>query len=90
MQDIERARLLEKIDDLENEYASLDELYTELQYNYDELLQEKEELEDKVSLFQYAITDIDDFKEKLEFYDLKSDELFNFIDLYMKLYERKD
>ncbi len=35
------------------------------------------------------ILDLELFKNKLELYDLKSDALWDFIDLYMKLYNKE-
>lgn len=68
-------------------------------YNYDEMqmLNKEdliEELEDcyneinNLADIEYLV-DIDDLKEKLEFYGLKSDELWNFFGDYERLYQYK-
>lgn len=66
----------DKLKDLYEAYYQLDDIL------YD--IDNQEELDTN-----NTILDLQLFKEKLEFYDLKSDELWDFIDLYMKLYNKE-
>ena len=71
--------------DLQNENESLNDYVSELEYSNDNSDLDIADLVD----VNNVILDLELFKEKLEFYDLKSDKLFDFIDLYMKLYNKE-
>lgn len=75
--------------DLQNENESLNDYVSELEYSL-EYSNDNSDL-DIVDLVDVnnVILDLELFKEKLEFYDLKTDKLFDFIDLYMKLYNKE-
>lgn len=81
--------ILEEHEDLQNDYDSLDESYKELEDEIDDLNTQMDELEYLELDNTTSILDLELFKEKLEFYDLKTDKLFDFIDLYMKLYNKE-
>lgn len=71
--------------DLQNENESLNDYVSELEYSNDNSDLGIADLVD----VNNVILDLELFKEKLEFYDLKTDKLFDFIDLYMKLYNKE-
>lgn len=71
--------------DLQNENESLNDYVSELEYSNDNSDLGIADLVD----INNVILDLELFKEKLEFYDLKTDKLFDFIDLYMKLYNKE-
>lgn len=71
--------------DLQNENESLNDYVSELEYSNDNSDLDIADLVD----VNNVILDLELFKEKLEFYDLKTDKLFDFIDLYMKLYNKE-
>ena len=71
--------------DLQNENESLNDYVSELEYSNDNSDLGIVDLVD----VNNVILDLELFKEKLEFYDLKTDKLFDFIDLYMKLYNKE-
>lgn len=71
--------------DLQNENESLNDYVSELEYSNDN---NDLDIADLVDV-NNVILDLELFKEKLEFYDLKTDKLFDFIDLYMKLYNKE-
>ena len=71
--------------DLQNENESLNDYVSELEYSNDNSDLSIADLVD----VNNVILDLELFKEKLEFYDLKTDKLFDFIDLYMKLYNKE-
>lgn len=71
--------------DLQNENESLNDYVSELEYSIDNSDLGIADLVD----VNNVILDLELFKEKLEFYDLKTDKLFDFIDLYMKLYNKE-
>lgn len=71
--------------DLQNENESLNDYVAELEYSNDNSDLGIADLVD----VNNVILDLELFKEKLEFYDLKTDKLFDFIDLYMKLYNKE-
>lgn len=82
-----KAQLIEKVIELEDDYENLESENENLQ---DELDLISEEISDThIADNSTMILDINLFKEKLELYDLKSDKLFDFIDLYMKLYNKE-
>lgn len=72
--------------DLQNENESLNDYISELEYSNDNSDLGIADLID----VNNAIFDLKLFKDKLEFYDLKTDKLFDFIDLYMKLYNKEE
>ena len=77
--------LQKKCEELSISYDNLDEAYAELEdVDYDNANQ-IEELESELE-YNSNLVDIDNLKEKLELYDLYSEPLWNFFDLYMKLY----
>ena len=71
--------------DLQNENESLNDYVSELEYSNGNSDLDIADLVD----VNNVILDLELFKEKLEFYDLKTDKLFDFIDLYMKLYNKE-
>ena len=85
-----------KKEDLIDNYIELQQKYKYLQQEYDDLDLAYEDLQNSVEeAGDFEIVDnttmiinLDLFKEKLELYNLKSDKLFDFIDLYMKLYNK--
>lgn len=82
-----KAQLIEKCIELEDDYSNLEDENESLQ---DEIDLISEEISDTyIADNSKMILDINLFKEKLELYDLKSDKLFDFIDLYMKLYNKE-
>ena len=73
--------------DLEDQYSNLDDDYSELEDENYGLQTEIDNLNAQVEYIQ-ELVDIEDLKEKLEFYGLKSEELWNFLDNYMRLYNK--
>lgn len=81
--------ILEENEDLQNDYDSLDESYTELENEIYDLNRQIDELEFLELDNTTSILDIGLFKDKLELYGFASDDLMNFIDDYMKLYNKE-
>lgn len=89
LNNLDKSELIDKYIELQKEHDYLQQEYDDLDFAYDDLQNSIEEAGD----FELAdnttmIINLNLFKEKLELYDLKSDKLFNFIDLYMKLYNK--
>lgn len=81
--------LQEEYVDLENRYNDLDDCYAELEDNNSDLLDQIEELEYSQLDSETMILDIELFKETTRLYGLYSEDLFNFIDDYMRLYNKE-
>jgi len=81
--------LQKEYEELSNSYDNLDEDYAELEdTNYDNV-DRIEELESELE-YNSNLVDIDNLKEKLELYNLYSENLWNFFDLYIKLYNERN
>jgi chromosome segregation ATPase len=84
-----KEELITKYLDLQDEFNDLADCYGELEEDNGNLQEQLDELEYSKPDDTTMILDIDLFKDKLELYDLKSEELWNFIDDYMKLYNKE-
>lgn len=77
---------------LQEDYKELQGEYENLQEDNDYLNEEKYDLEDEIENLEGQIelyndlVDMNYLKEKLEFYGFKTEELWDFLDLYMKWY----
>lgn len=89
LNNLKKEQLIDKYIELQQEYDYLQQEYDDLDFAYGDLENSIEEVKD-VELVDNTtmIINLDLFKEKLELYSLKSDKLFDFIDLYMKLYNK--
>lgn len=79
MDTIDKLSIENVIEEINNLVWQIDNRTDEIK----ELINNISEYQDKTS-----ITDIALFKEKLHLYNLDSEELLNFIDLYMKIYNK--
>lgn len=80
-------KLQKEYEELEQQYNNLDDEYRELEdENYD-LQTEVDNLEGQIGCIE-DLVDMDYLKEKLELYGFKTEELWNFLDDYMRLYNK--
>lgn len=89
LQDMTKEELIRKFIDLQNDYDNLDEDYGDLEKDNWDLQSDIDTLQGEILSLKSGILDIDLFKEKLELYGFKTKELWNFLDLYMKLYNKE-
>lgn len=104
LQELKKDELIKKYIGLQTLYNDLECQYDDLNYAYDDLNYAYGDLESELcdiseqndclsyeisKLTQNSIIDLELFKDKLELYDLKSDRLWEFIDDYMRLYNRR-
>lgn len=89
LNNLKKEDLINAYVELQQDYEDLQQEYDDLDFAYGDLENSIEEVKD-VELVDNTtmIINLDLFKEKLELYSLKSDKLFDFIDLYMKLYNK--
>lgn len=73
--------------ELEQQYNDLDADYGELETNNFDMQVKIEELEGEIGCIE-DLVDMDYLKEKLELYGFKTEELWNFLDDYMRLYNK--
>ena len=78
-------KLQQEYEDLQNDYDNLDESYGELE---DENWDLQEQIDELNSYDYENLVDMDYLKEKLEFYGFKTEELWNFLGDYMRLYNK--
>ena len=81
--------LTEAYTDLEGQYNDLDSCYAELENENYKMSNRIKELKENQPDDQSMILDVELFKEKLNLYGLSSVDLFNFIDDYMRLYNKE-
>ena len=87
MQKLSKEELIKKYEDLQADYNNLEYDYGDLETANWDMESEIEELEGQLVCIE-DLVDIDCLKEKLELYGFKTDELWNFLDTYMKLYNK--
>lgn len=88
LQDITKEELIRKFLDLQNDYNNLDEDYGDLERDNQDLQSDIDTLQGEILSLKSGILDIDLLKEKLEFYELYTEEMKKFLDLYLKLYNK--
>ena len=73
--------------ELDNRYDDLDDCYSELENDNCDMADKIDELESQAKYID-ELVDMDYLKEKLELYGFKTEKLFDFLDLYMRLYNK--
>lgn len=81
--------ILEEHEDLQNDYDTLEIEYRDLQENFYNLEDDNDDYKAQLESLKSGILDIELFKSKLELYGFASDALVNFIDDYLKLYNKE-
>jgi len=80
-------KLQKEYKDLEDTYNNLDDSYEELERDNWNLWDEIDSLQAQVE-YNEDLVDMDYLKEKLELYGFKTDALWEFLDDYMRLYNK--
>lgn len=92
LENLSKEQLIEKYKELKQEYIDLQQEHEDLQFDYEILEDDYSDLQGQEYLQAHSetmILDLDWFKNKLHLYDLDTEELLNFIDDYMRLYNKE-
>ena len=94
IKEMNKYKLEKALTNLQKEYEDLEDTYNNLDDSYGELERDNWDLQDEIDSLQAQVeynetlVDMDYLKEKLELYGLKTEKLFDFLDLYMRLYNK--
>ena len=87
LQKLSKEEIIEKYEDLQDEYNSLDDAYSELEDDNYSMQEQIDDLEGQIENIE-DLVDMEYLKEKLELYGFKTEALWNFLDDYMRLYNK--
>lgn len=90
LEKLSKEQLIEKYKELEQQYNDIDFEYGNMENDLADMQERNDLLEwEHIELKANAILDLELFKNKLHLYDLDTEELLNFIDDYMRLYNKE-